>query len=224
MDTIFLNNNNNNNFINENAFLFKDYNFLAESTNNLLSEDAILLEGAKFDIILKNFIKEGKDYKGLKAVCKDAVMYYNLDVSQLASQSSGFIHFVKRYFQITQDIGAIIVPIAGIGSGVKVVAGMKMVNSFSAAFGVAGVGSGAIAGGIIFTALITIISYLINRLIRYFIDKAEYRQCVKDAEMIIKNLEILKSKTQNKKEQEKIQNSINRIKDTIEKTSKKSKK
>ena len=34
--------------------------------NNNLIREAAILEGAKLDAILKNFLKEGKDYKGLK--------------------------------------------------------------------------------------------------------------------------------------------------------------
>lgn len=128
-----------------------------------LVEQHALLEGAKFDLLMKNFLKEGKDYKGLKADLKEIIDANDLDDSKLASKGKSLLHICKRVLQICYDIGA---AIGTGGTAVSLVAG---------AVGMLAAGTGPMALiPIIYGIVNFVIAFIINRLIRLLVDHIEF--------------------------------------------------
>ncbi len=207
------------NVINEASEIFKDCScfvteeMITECSNDrdLITRSAIL-EGAKMDLFLKNFLEEGKDYKGLKKDMREIIKANDLSDEQLKSRSKGFIHTCKRILQILSDIEACIVTgaIAGGGGATAI---------FTTITG------GPVAGLITLAtvALYLIINLVVNRIFRLVIDTVEFKEIKNDAEDIVSDLRLMAKKSQNDKLKKKYNSEADKLEKSIEKYSKKKK-
>ena len=205
--------------INENCELIKNCDFaiseeaIREFYGDMdLVEQHALLEGAKFDLLMKNFLKEGKDYKGLKADLKEIIEANDLDDSKLASKGKGLLHVCKRVLQICCDIDAAVgAGIGGVGIGAGIV-------------GLLASGAAPIALiPIIYCIVGFIVSFIINRLIRLLVDHIEFDTVKKDAQDIVSDLRKQARSTDNKKLADKYTAEADKLEAAIAKYSKKNK-
>ena len=210
--------------VNENALYIKNLDsFVTPSMvescygNTELIEQACLLEGAKFDLLLKNFLKEGKDYKGIKGLLKEIAEETNKDKEQikLEGKSGGrkFLHLCKRALQILEDIAS---KAAGIAASNALANGMSASLGMGKAIGT-GAAVGGVAGAVVFGLISVIVGVLINRAIRFGADYLEFNQVKEDANKVISDLEDIKSKATDKKEIERIDANIEKIKTALSK-------
>lgn len=186
-----------------------------------LIEQSCLLEGAKMDLLLKNFIKEGKDYKGLKSDLNEIIKANNMDDKQLTSKGKGFLHICKRILQILVDIDSMLLPVntaSNIAIGVRMA---KDVNMAAAMFGATA--SVALAPVIIKAIITLIVNFIINRLLRLAIDAIEFSVIKSDAEEIVKELRKMAENTNDNKLKKKYDSEADRLEQSIEKYSKKKK-
>lgn len=191
-----------------------------------LIEQSAILEGAKLDLTLKNFLKEGQDYKGLKADLEKVIKANDISNETLKSDGRKFLHICKRILQVMYDISPILgIPVAG----AQVATGVAAANVKADAASVFGVG-GAAASGIIktgitvsiFSAIISyIIGFIINRLIRLLIDTIEFKTIKDDAEDVVRELRLNAKKAKNPKIAKKMESEADRLEESIAKYSKK---
>lgn len=172
---------------------------------------AALLEGAKLDLFLKNFIKnfmrEGKDYKGLKQLINDVADECNKSGDTIyAEGKSGarkFLHICKRILQVLLDVGTL----CALGfSGMTLASGI---------IGVFTAGPGALLTAIL-TIIHIVIGIIVSRAERYAVDFVEYRNAVGDAKSVVKELEALKTTKTDPKAIERIDKCIDKINKKIE--------
>lgn len=192
--------------INENGYCIKNCSVfvtdeLIESCmgNDELLKQAALLEGAKIDWVLKNFLKEGEDYKGLKKDLKEIIRANDLDDRHLKTEDEA-MHICKRILQVSQDL-------AIINGGVTVVSYALTLNP------------AMILGSIIGF----VIGFIINRLLRYSWDTIEFDAIKKDSETIVSDLRRSAKKATEPKIVKKLNNEADRLEEAIEKYSKKNK-
>lgn len=185
-----------------------------------LIEYSALLEGAKIDWALKNFLKEGKDYKDLKKDVKEIIKANDLDPDDYKSKGKGFMHICKRILQVAEDIA---VPL-GIGNNVASISGSLSIaskaNAAAAAFGVASMAASPVI--IVINGIISlVISFIINRLVRYLWDTIEFNTIKEDANDVVRDLRINASKANDPKIAEKFNKEADRLEESIKKYSKK---
>ena len=173
--------------------------------NDDLVRQAAVLEGAKLDMALKNFMKEGKDYKGLKKDLRDIIKANNLDDDDLKTGHKGFMHACKRICQVLEDFTAI----AGTASNIGTIFGY--VTMGNPAFIIA-----AIIG--------TVVGFICNRLFRLLWDTIEFNAVKDDAEEIVSTLRRMAKNTNDPKLKKKYDDEADRLEDSIKKYSKKAKK
>ena len=175
---------------------------------NLIKQSAIL-EGAKIDWALKNFLKEGQDYKSLKKEVNKIIEANNLPKDQMKSKGKGFMHVCKRILQILQDAciaGGTAMTVSNISIGAKIVAA-----------GGAVVGSGIIAGAIAGF----VVGFIINRILRYCFDSAEFNAISTDAIEIIQTLKKQAKDTNDVKLAAKLNKQADDLQEALNKYSKK---
>lgn len=179
-----------------------------------LIETAALLEGAKLDLALKNFLKEGKDYKGLKSDVQKLVDMYDLDDRKLISGRNAAMHLIKRILQVLADIEAAIT----IGAGIPTVVGTGVATALTfktAADAGLAVSTGAVAAGItgavLYSIVIFIIYFLWNRLWRLIYDSVEFYVIEKDANEVIDELKDLASECKDKKRKKKYEEEAEKL-------------
>lgn len=183
--------------------------------DDFLIRSSCILEGAKMDFLLKNFLNEGKDYKGLKKDLKEIIRANDLDKDKLRTGKDGFMHICKRILQISYDL---CIPI-GTVTGVVNLANLSQYNGAMASiFGTSATSAVAqtILGGIIGFVL----GFIINRLIRYCVDTVEFNTLKKDCDDILDQLEDMARKCKNPKQAEKYRKEAKRLEDAIKKYSK----
>ena len=66
---------------------------------DLIKQSAIL-EGAKIDWVLKNFLEEGQDYKGLKKEVNKIIEANNLPKDQIKAKAKDLYIFVKEFCRL----------------------------------------------------------------------------------------------------------------------------
>lgn len=166
------------------GIIIKDCSYLItesmmiECMNNTdIVRQVAILEGAKLDLQLSNWMKEGKDYKGLKKDLKEIINANNMDKSELASKGKGFMHTCKRILQICCDIDAAFMPGASI---LSTAAKASVLSAAGAAAGIPGV--------IVLGIIGFVINFIINRLMRLLVDTIEFNTIKKDAEDIVDDL------------------------------------
>lgn len=190
--------------------IIKDCSFLITESmidgclNNIeLVRNCAILEGAKLDMMLSNFMKEGKDYKGLKKDLNEIINANNMDKSELISKGKGFMHICKRILQISQDLATV----AGTG-----VIALKVAAA------------PAVPGVIIASILGFVIGFISNRLLRYLCDTVEFETIKKDAESIVKDLRSNAKKAEDPDIAKKLNSEADKLEASIKKYSSNSKK
>ena len=191
----------------KNCEMFVTEQMIAECFgNDDLIRSAAILEGAKLDMALKNFMQEGKDYKGLKKDLRDIVKANNLDDRDLKTGHKGFMHACKRICQVLEDFGAI----------------------FGTATNVGQIASYAIAGTspvILISAILgTVIGFICNRLFRLLWDTIEFNAIKDDAKSIVSDLRRMAKNTADEKLKKKYESEADRLEEAIKKYSAKAKK
>ncbi len=155
---------------------------------NLIRE-AVMLEGAKFDVKLRNFLQEGEDYKGIKKDIREILKAQGMSEEDFIKKGvwRKILHILKRFVQIVADLYTLIGVPLGVG-----------VDAYHASLGVAA-GKAAVAatGGTVATPVAVIIAILIvaifaalryfgSRAIRWLADTAELSRAKKDMKEIAK--------------------------------------
>jgi len=176
-----------------------------------------LTEGAKIDFLLKNFLKEGEDYRGLKKDLREIIKANDLDESKLTTGHKGFLHVCKRILQVLADID---VPFMAGQTGVRIAANIKLAKTLAATVG----GKVSIPAIVVRAIVSFVISFLINRLWRLLYDHIEFSALKKDAEEIKAQLEDNAKKSKNDSVRKHYEKQAERVQDMIDKYSKKSKK
>lgn len=204
---------------NEGTYI-KDCSFLITEeicVNSFYNEEFIrqtaILEGAKMDMLLKNFLKEGKDYKGLKKDLNQIIVANNMDKSQLASKGKGLIHICKRILQVCIDIDAAI-GAAAAPIGVAAMIGLTIVS-----------GGGAVAIVSLISYIVAlVVNFIINRLLRLLYDTVEFNTIKKDAEDIVDDLRSKANSAENEQLAKKFNSEADKLEAAIKKWSAKSNK
>ena len=200
----------------ENCEIFITDEMVSECHFNVdLIEQAALLEGAKIDIALKNFIDEGEDYKGLKRELKKIIDANNMSKEELQTGKNGFMHVCKRILQILLDISICISTGFEIGTTIAAVANVGQINKVLALFG----GKVSVASIIIKSIAKLIVGFIINRLLRYAVDAIEFAELKKDAKTIVEDLRTMAKKAESKKDADKFNKEADRLEDAIAKYS-----
>lgn len=164
-----------------------------------LVEQSAILEGAKFDLALKNFLKEGKDYKGLKAAVKEVIRANDLPRDDLKTGKNGFMHAIKRILQVLQDVSIITGSIQGVAQ-LFIVSGNPIL--------------------FISTLVGFVVGVFINRLLRYAYDTIEFNAMKDDAEEVISMLEANASKAKDPKLKKRYNDEANKVREALKKYSK----
>lgn len=173
--------------------IFNEVEFISNSSIKSLNE------GARFDYYLTNFLKEGGDYKGLKASMKKVIKAVNLSDEEFKQNSNKIINIAKRTIQIILDIICVGVDaIEGFGTGMLLV--------YTGPFNVINWLIWMI--GFILTKLVT-------RVLRLAVDTAEYKSCLKEANQLVEILENKASSIDGEKEREKYNKQIDILKKKI---------
>ena len=169
-----------------------------------IAEDVLPInEGAKFDWFLNNFLKEGKDYKGLKRAMQKVQEATDLSDKELAKDPSKFMKISKRALQIILDILAM-----GIDA-VQTIGNFFVYINLIAPFA-----KFSIKGWLVW--MIGFISTkLVDRLLRLVVDKAEFKQCKNEAEEMVKLLRDKADKTDDKELKVKYREEADRLKRKI---------
>lgn len=182
-----------NEYISDNCDLFVTEQMILECSNSKeLIENQSLLEGAKFDIWVKNFLSEGEDYKGLKKEIKTVIKANKLSEEEININKKGLMNSCKRILQISMDILSIA---SGAAGGILTVKDWKDANNLFKKGNIYldknkiyhGFGKTALISG--FKKLgIFAIGFIITRLIRFAVDSAEFKSLEKDCKSIISDL------------------------------------
>lgn len=173
---------------------------IAECSNDqTLIEQQALLEGAKFTMWVDNFLKEGKDYKGLKSELRKVMDANDMSNERLKTGRKGFMHACKRILQILMDIG---------------------LTSFTGVAGVYTLGTILIPPLFIGGIISIILTIVINRLLRFAVDSVEFNSIKEDSEDIVDQLRTNAKNTKDKKLAKKYSDSADRLEEAIKKHSK----
>lgn len=196
----------------KNCDIFVTEQMVAEcfGDENLVRQSAIL-EGAKMDMALKNFMKEGKDYKGLKKDLRDIMKANNMSDKDLETGKKGLLHACKRILQVLSDIeSALMIPGAIISGGLT----LPMVFAMPAA------GIPLLIGYIVSY----IVAFICSRLFRLLWDTIEFKTLKEDAESIVEDLRDMAKNTSNDSLKKKYNAEADRLEESIKKYSNKRKK
>lgn len=179
--------------------------------NDDLVRQAAILEGAKFDMALKNFMKEGKDYKGLKKDLRDIMKANNMSDENLETGKNSILHACKRVVQILADLeSALIIPGAVIGTAGTIPAMLAM----------PAVGVPVFIGSIIGY----VIGFIVSRLMRLLWDTIEFKTLKDDATEIVKELRTMAENSKNDTLKKKYKAEADKLEDAIKKYNNKKKK
>lgn len=163
-----------------------------------------LNEGAKFDWALNNFLKEGKDYKGLKKAMQKVKDATELSDEELMKDPNKYMTFGKRALQVILDILALGVDIfQTVGNFlvyINVMANPFLKFSFKSW---------------LIWMIGFILTKLIDRLLRLAVDTAEFKQCKTEAEAMVKLLRDKADKTNDKELKAKYREEADKLKKKI---------
>lgn len=176
--------------------IFNEVNFIS---GNIIT----LNEGARFDWALNNFLKEGKDYKGLKKAMQKVQEATDLSDEELVKDPSKFMKIAKRALQIILDILAMSIDVVQTVGNFFV--WINMITPF-VKFS---------PKGWLIWMIGFILTKLVDRLLRLVVDKAEFKQCKNDAEEIVKLLRDKADKTNDKELKTKYKEEADRLKKKI---------
>lgn len=198
-----------------------------------LINNRCILEGAKMDWIMKNFMKTPGNYKGLKEDLNQIIAANNLDDTQLKTNKKGILQACKRVLLIINDI---LVPGGAAATGLGLQALLpklgKIAGTATQAAGTAtkvgliSKGTGATIAGVagalspvaIVGAIVTfILGFIINRIIRLLVDKSDFDNLRNDCYAIIDQLEANAAKTNDPSLKKKYLDAAAQVKNSIKK-------
>lgn len=176
--------------------IFNEVNFV---NGNVVA----LNEGAKFDWFLNNFLKEGKDYKGLKKAMSKVQEAVDLSDEELAKDPSKFMEISKRALQIILDILSMSIDVVqAIGNFFVYINLIAPFTKFS-------------PKGWLMWMIGFILTKLVDRLLRLAVDKAEFKHCKTEAEGMVKLLRDKADKTNDRELKAKYREEADRLKKKI---------
>ena len=156
--------------------IFNEVNFIN-------SDISVVLERAQYSDTLYNFLREGKDYRGLKRSIQKIVEASNLSDDEIKSDTKNIVRIAKRAIQIILDILSLardttdgVIHIVGFVG--HLFGGLNIVNWFMWLIGSKIIG-------------------LVLRLLRLAVDTLEYNSCEKEAKQIVKLLKDKAESTDN---------------------------
>ena len=142
---------------------------IAECCNNAdLIHQSALLEAAKMDAVLKNFMKEGKDYKGLKKDLNTILEANDLPKEEFGRKSSKLLHVCKRVLQVCYDLDAAIAGVAGAAGTITIAATMPAMLPMY--------------------IISLVVAFICNRIMRYIVDTVEFKNLEGDINNIISDM------------------------------------
>lgn len=205
------------NIISESGALIKNCDFavtdelaLEAAFDLTIIEEYALLEGAKLNLKLKNFMDEGADYKGLKKDLKEIIKANNLSDEELRTGKNNFMHICKRVLQVLCDVSVIV---GGVYTTSQVLSSIVIAGMTGQPVVLLAMAVPAILG--------FVIGFIINRLERLLWDTIEFNTIKKDAQDIVKDLREAAKK--NPKMEKKFNDEADRLEESIKKYSKKRK-
>lgn len=176
--------------------IFNEVNFIG---GNVMA----LNEGARFDWALNNFLKEGKDYKGLKKAMSKVQEAIDLPDEELAKDPSKFMKISKRALQIILDILAMSIDVVStVGNFFVYINLIAPFAKFS-------------PKGWLMWMIGFVLTKLVDRLLRLAVDKVEFKQCKNEAEEMVKLLRDKADKTNDKELKAKYKEEADRLKKKI---------
>ena len=179
----------------------------------------VLTEGARLNAILDSLFPEGKDYKNIKENLNKVIKANDLSDEELRTKSKGFFNICKRILQALLDFElAASAVIYGAKSGQVAAAGVvaTILTSNPATASIAMM-------TLVSLALVYIVNFIINRLLRFVIGKVELKAAINDTKEIIEQLKKMSNETKNEKLKEKYQTSIEKLEKAIKKYNKEKK-
>lgn len=172
--------------------------------NDDLVRQSAILEGAKMDMALKNFMKEGKDYKGLKKDLRDIMKANDMDDKDLETGKKGILHACKRVLQILSDLESVLMIPGAVISGSL---------TLPAVFAMPAIGIPMLIGYIVGY----IVGFIISRLMRLLWDTIEFKTLKEDAESIVEELRTMAKNSSNDSLKKKYNAEADRLEEAIKK-------
>ena len=162
-----------------------------------LIHQSAMLEAAKMDTVLKNFMKEGKDYKGLKKDLNTILEANDLPKEEFGRKSSKLLHVCKRVLQVCYDLDAAIGGVVATGGIVAAAATMPaMLPSYIIGY---------------------VIAFICNRLLRYAVDVVEFKNLEGDVNNIISDMRAAAKNCEDEKRAAKLNASADKLEESLRK-------
>ena len=171
---------------------------IAECFNDTgLIHQSAMLEAAKMDTVLKNFMKEGKDYKGLKKDLNTILEANDLPKEEFGRKSSKLLHVCKRVLQVCYDLDAAVAGVIGTGGVVAIAATMPaMLPMYIISF---------------------VVGFICNRIMRYVVDVVEFKNLEGDVNNIISDMRAAAKNCEDEKRAAKLNASADKLEDSLRK-------
>lgn len=149
-----------------------------------LIQEAVMVEAAKFDLKLKNYLAEGEDYKGIKKDIRDVLKAQGMSEEDFVQKGvwRKMLHNLKRFIQVSADIVAAASIAGGIGGSIGGIAG-GLAAPVKISLGAKALISLKV---VLKFAIICTIAFFTSRVLRWIADSAEASQAKKDIKEIIK--------------------------------------
>lgn len=181
--------------------IFVTEEMISECSNNIdLIRQQALLEGAKFDLMLNNYVNEGKDYKGLKKELKAIMKANKMSDEELKTGKKGILHSCKRAVQIILDLISVSLVGGAVGWGISSLI--------------------LIPSAFLIPVLRFVLAFITSRLFRLAADAVEFDAIKKDAKKIVSDLRSNAKKSKDKSTSKKLNREADKLEFTIEKYSK----
>lgn len=180
------------------ASVFVTENMINECCGDAdLIHQSAMLEAAKMDGALKNFMKEGKDYKGLKKDLNTIIAAYDLPKEEFGRKSNKLLHVCKRILQVCYDLDA------AIGAGVAAGGAVAMIATMPAMLPV--------------YIISWVIGFICNRLLRLLVDTVEYKNLEGDVQGIVTDLRAAAKKSEDEKRAAKMNAAADKLEESLAK-------
>lgn len=171
---------------------------IAECFNDTgLINQSAMLEAAKMDTALQNFMKEGKDYKGLKKDLNTILEAYDLPKEEFGRKSDNMLRVCKRVIQICLDLYAAIA--LGIGAA-GVVAFATTMNAALPIY-----------------IIKFVVRFICDRFIRYLVDTAEFEKLKGDVNNIIDDMRAAAKNYEDEKHAAKLNSAADKLEASLRK-------
>ena len=171
---------------------------IAECFNDTgLIHQSAMLEAAKMDAALQNFMKEGKDYKGLKKDLNTILMAHDLSDEDFGRKSNNLLHVCKRILQVCYDLDGVFAGVIGTGGAVAIAATMPaMLPIYIVSF---------------------VVGFICNRLMRYLVDTVEFKKLEGDVNNIIDDMRAAAKNCEDEKRAAKLNSAADKLEASLRK-------